>query len=75
MKKLVIELSNQIMSEKIKEWLSFDEIVLYLRSLEPKNKIEKRIIQRSICILNWYKMHNEWIIENKSIIHLIDYIK
>ena len=75
MKKLVVELSNQMLSEKIKEWLSFEEIVLFFRSLEPKNKIEKRIIQRSICILNWYKMHNEWKINNKSILDLIDYLK
>lgn len=75
MKKLVIELSNQILSEKIKEWLSFEEIVLFFRSLEPKNKIEKRIIQRSVCILNWYKMHHEWKINNKSILYLIDYLK
>lgn len=74
MKKIIREISNQFISEKLKEWLSVEQTLDYFKSLKPINNIEKRVIQRSVCILWWYLMHQKWEIDNYKIVTLIKYL-
>jgi len=65
-KKLIKKLSEEIIQEKYSEWFSEIQILEYIKSFEPKNPIEKRILQRIACIVWWYlKMQKEWFKNNK----------
>jgi hypothetical protein len=74
MKKTIRHISNNIISDMIKEWYSIEDIVIHFKNIEPKSKLEKRIIQRGVCVLNWYLMHLEWKINNNKLVDLIKFL-
>jgi hypothetical protein len=74
-KRIIKEMSNDMIKEKLKEWLSLEDIILYFKSLDPKNKIEKRIIQRSVCIIGWNLCIKQGKFKNKNLEHLLSILR
>ena len=50
-KKMIIKMSDEILREKYKEWLTDRKVLNYIKKIIPKNDIEKKILQRMACIV------------------------
>ena len=74
-KKFIENLSNEIIKEKVIEWLSIEDIITFFKKQEPKNQIEKRTIQRSICILWGFLLMKKGEFKNKRLTDLLSYLQ
>lgn len=74
-KKMIRQFVKQIIKEKYDEWLSDIEVFEYIKSLEPKNNIEKRTLQSMACIIGGYIKMNKWEFINDKLYSLLSYLK
>jgi hypothetical protein len=74
-KKFIENLSNEIIKDKISEWLSIEDIIAFFKEQEPKNSIEKRVIQRSICILWGFLLMKNGKFKNIRLTDLLSYLQ
>ena len=74
-RKFIEQLSNDIIVEKMKEWMDIIKIIEYLKWLTPKNKIEERVLRRSVCILYGYIMCVQGKFQNRRLIDLLSILQ